>query len=77
MLGFRAWFRINGSTVAGAPVRRGMPAALRIVQAPAITTGAEEAATTDAAVSVTKELKDGRLIIIRNGERYSINGQRL
>lgn len=77
MLGYRAWFRINGSTVAGEPVRRGMPAALRIVQAPAIATGTEETPATDTAVSVTKELKDGRLIIIRNGERYAINGQRL
>lgn len=77
MLGFRAWFRINGNTVAGAPVRRGMPASLNIVPAPATPTAVEETATTDSAVSVTKELQNGHLIIIRNGVRYSINGQRL
>lgn len=77
MLGFRAWFRINGNTEAGAPVRRGMPASLNIVPAPATPTAVEETDATDSAVSVTKELQNGHLIIIRNGVRYSINGQRL
>lgn len=34
MLGFRAWFRINGTSVQGAPVHRGMSASLRIVSTP-------------------------------------------
>ena len=55
MLGFRAWFRINGTSVQGAPVHRvnqEMPAAY-------------------------KEVRNGQLVIIRNGQTFSVNGQRL
>lgn len=80
MLGFRAWFRITGSSVVGAPVRRGMPATLRIVSTP---TGVEQTnlyGTADrkkSEIRNQKLIEDGRLIIIRNGEKYSINGQKL
>ena len=72
MLGFRAWFRINGAQVAGAPVRRGMPAALHVVSAP---TGLES--TQSSAVGCQKILRDGQLVIIRNGVEYTVNGQRV
>ena len=80
MLGFRAWFRITGSSVAGAPVRRGMPATLCIVST---STGVEQTnlyGTADrkkSEIRNQKLIEDGRLIIIRNGEKYSINGQKL
>ena len=76
MLGFRAWFRINGAQVAGAPVRRGMPAALRINSTP---TGIESPSPLGEGrgEAAEKVLRDGQLIIIRNGEKYSINGQKL
>ena len=70
MLGFRAWFRINGAQVAGAPVRRGMPAALHVVSAP---TGLEN--TQSSTVGCQKILRDGQLVIIRNGVEYTVNGQ--
>ena len=72
MLGFRAWFRINGAQVAGAPVRRGMPAALHVVSAP---TGLEN--TQSSTVGCQKILRDGQLVIIRNGVEYTVNGQRV
>ncbi len=72
MLGFRAWFRINGSSVSGAPVRRGMPATLRIVATP---TGVESIQPSE--ISCQKELRNGQLVIIRNGQTFSLNGQRL
>ena len=72
MLGFRAWFRINGAQVAGAPVRRGMPAALHVVSAP---TGLEN--TQSSAIGCQKILRDGQLVIIRNGVEYTVNGQRV
>ena len=72
MLGFRAWFRINGSSVSGAPVRRGMPATLRIVATP---TGMESLQPSE--ISCQKELRNGQLVIIRNGQTFSLNGQRL
>ena len=72
MLGFRAWFRINGSSVSGAPVRRGMPAALHVVSAP---TGLEN--TQSSAVGCQKILRDGQLVIIRNGVEYTVNGQKM
>ena len=72
MLGFRAWFQITGNTLAGAPIRRDMPASLRIVSTP---TDIESIKPLE--VSVQKELRDGQIIINRNGEQYSITGQKL
>ena len=75
MLGFRAWFRINGSSVGGAPIRRGMPATLRIVATP---TGVENPVTGNPSpVTDRLVLRDGQLVIIRNGQTFSLNGQRL
>ena len=74
MLGFRAWFRINGSSVSGAPVRRGMPATLRIVATP---TGVEDPVTPNPSPLIRKEFRNEQLVIIRNGQTFSLNGQRL
>lgn len=72
MLGFRAWFQV--STVASfAPVRRNMPASFRIVSTP---TDMDQI-TNDQLPKTNKIIEDGHLIIIRNGEKYSINGQKL
>ena len=74
MLGFRAWFQIIGNTIAGAPVRRNMPATLRIVNT---TTDIESPITDKPSTTTYKELRNGQLIIIRNGETFSSNGQKL
>lgn len=74
MLGFRAWFQIVGNTIAGAPVRRNMPATLRIVNTP---TDIESPITDKPSTTTYKELRNGQLIIIRNGETFSSNGQKL
>ena len=74
MLGFRAWFRINGSSVSGAPIRRGMPATLRIIATP---TGVEDPVTGNPSPLIRKEFRNGQLVIIRNGQTFSLNGQRL
>ena len=70
MSGFRAWFQITPS--ASAPVYRGMPATLQIVASP---TDLREVQSPE--IRCQKILRDGQMIIIRNGVEYSINGQRL
>ncbi len=70
MSGFRAWFQITPS--AQAPVYRGMPATLQIVASP---TDLREVQSPE--IRCQKILRDGQMIIIRNGVEYSINGQRL
>ena len=78
MLGFRAWFRINGSSVSGAPVRRGMPAMLRIVATPtAINETAVDPSSLQGGEGGRLVLRNGQLVIIRNGQTFSLNGQRL
>ena len=78
MLGFRAWFRINGSSVSGAPVRRGMPATLRIVATPtAINETAADPSSLQGGEGGRLVLLNGQLVIIRNGQTFSLNGQKL
>jgi hypothetical protein len=78
MLGFRAWFRINGSSVSGAPVRQGMPAMLRIVATPtAINETAADPSSLQGGDRGRLILRNGQLVIIRNGQTFSINGQKL
>ena len=70
MKGFRAYFNVPTSGGSGAPMRRGMPAKLVIREnAP---TGVES--IQDSEVSSQKVLRDGQLIIIRNGVEYNANG---
>lgn len=71
MLGFRAWFQITSSNPA--PVHRGMPAVLNIVDSPT-----EIESLSETPVPATqKVLRDGQLIIIKDGVSYSITGQKL
>lgn len=72
MLGFRAYFHVNTSGPSLAPLYRGMPASLRIKATP---TDIENVQQDE--VSCRKELRNGQLVIIRNGETFSINGQKL
>lgn len=71
MKAFRAYFILDDNTSSGVPVRRGMPA--KIVEQKDTQTGVENAESLD--VHVQKILRDGQLIIIRNGVEYNVNGQ--
>jgi len=73
MLGFRAYFHVNTSGPSPAPIYRGMPASLRIKSTP---TDVEQI-TNDPLPMTHKTIKDGQIIIIRNGEQFSITGQKL
>jgi hypothetical protein len=79
MLGFRAYFNITVSGGGSAPVYRGMPTSLRIVQQMGMTTGVEEtAAGSDLSRQpAEKTLRNGQMVIIRNGQTFSLSGQRL
>ena len=76
MLGFRAWFQIANSGASYSPVRRGMPAALRIVATP---TGIDSPFPSGEGrgEAATIVLRNGQLVIIRNGQTFSLNGQKL
>ena len=73
MKGFRAYFKIIES--GGSAPAPGMPAVLNIVGSPNDATG------WDAAEKETnqprKELRNGQIVIIRNGETFLVNGQKL
>ena len=72
MLGFRAWFQVStGASLA--PVYRGMPASLRIKSTPTDV----NSVTSNPSPVTEKVLRNGQIIIIRNGEQYSITGQNL
>lgn len=72
MLGFRAWFQVStGASLA--PVYRGMPASLRIKSTPTDV----NSVTSNPSPVTEKVLRNGQIIIIRNGEQYSITGQKL
>ena len=70
---FRAYFVIDGSNSGSAPVRRGMPA--RIVEHYDTATDAEAVSGQQSVVSCQKIIRDGQLIIIRNGVEYNAQGQ--
>lgn len=72
MLGFRAYFHVTTGGSSLSPVRKGMPAFLRIKSTP---TDVESSQSSE--ISIQKVLEDGNIIIIRNGEKFSINGQKL
>jgi len=72
MLGFRAWFQITNSGASLAPIYRGMPAALRIRS-----TATDMESVQHSEVGIQKELRNGQIIINRNGEKYSTTGQKL
>ena len=70
MLGFRAYFHVN--TGSQAPIHRGMPATLQIVSS-----SADVEATQAEQLAPRKELRNGQIVIIRNGETFLLNGQKL
>lgn len=76
MLGFRAWFQITNSGASYSPVRRGMPATLRIVATP---TGIDSPFPSGEGrgEAATIVLRNGQLVILRNGQTFSLNGQKL
>ena len=67
--GFRAYFELT-DVPAGAPVRRGMNA--RIVERQNMPTGIEDAR---GEVKSLKLLENNQVVIIRNGVKYSVQGQ--
>ena len=78
MKGFRAHFYIlpNGTT-SNAPLRRGIPAILRIIQAEQTATTVELLHNDQHSGDGSKQLQEGRVVLIINGVSYSIGGQRL
>ena len=76
MLGFRAWFQITNSGASLAPIRRGMPATLRIIATP---TGIDSPFPSGEGrgEAATIVLRNGQLVILRNGQTFSLNGQKL
>ena len=66
--GFRAYFQVNVGGLS--PIRRGMPA--RIVERQQTPTGCENV---NGDVQTVKVLENNHVIIIRNGVKYSIQGQ--
>ena len=73
MSGFRAYFYITpGGGPNPAPMYRGMPAALRIRQ-----TATEIEQAQWGTQQAAKVLHDGQVVLIINGETYTMKGQRL
>ncbi len=74
MKGFRAYWLVNHSQPSPAPIYRGMPASLYIRQKTGVTTGIEN---DELKTKSDKILREGRVVLIINGEQYSIGGQKL
>lgn len=72
MLGFRAFFNVT-TGVSSSPIRRGMPAALRIVENSNTTTDVDHVQRDDA--QCTKVMRDGQLYLLHNGRMYNVQGQ--
>lgn len=72
MLGFRAFFNVT-TGVSSSPIRRGMPATLRIVENSNTTTDVDHVQRDDA--QCTKVMRDGQLYLLHNGRMYNVQGQ--
>ena len=72
MRGFRAYFNIDATSLNGNPIKHGMPA--RIVERPKVSTGIE---STNVENVTLKFIENGQVVIIRNGVKYSIQGQKI
>lgn len=76
MKGFRAYFYIiPGGGPNPAPVRRGMQAVWKISNGLNSPTGLES--IQPSAFSIQKQLRDGCVVLMINGEQYTIGGQKL
>ena len=71
MNGFRAYIKVGGSTTA--PIRNG--AIIRIVEKENTATGVGEVQGDN--VQCTKVLRDGQIIIIRDGKEYNVMGNQI
>ena len=74
MKGFRAYWLVDHSQPSPAPIYRGMPASLHIRQKTGVTTGIEN---DELKTKSDKILREGRVVLLINGEPYSIGGQKL
>ena len=74
MRGFRAYWLVDHTQPSQAPVYRGMPASLHIRQKTGVTTGIEN---DELKTKSDKILREGRVVLLINGEQYSIGGQKL
>lgn len=74
MRGFRAYWLVDPGQPSPAPIHRGMPASLHIRQKTGITTGIEN---DELKTKSDKILREGRVVLLINGEQYSIGGQKL
>lgn len=74
MKGFRAYWQVDPGQPSLAPVYRGMPASLHIRQKTGVTTGIEN---DELKTKSAKLLREGRVVLLINGEQYSIGGQKL
>ena len=74
MRGFRAYWLVDHSQPSPAPIYRGMPASLHIRQKTGVTTGIEN---DELKTKSDKILREGRVVLLINGEQYSIGGQKL
>ena len=70
MNGFRAYIKVGGGPLS-LPIRRGAP--IRIVEKEDSATGIEDVQSDN--VQCTKVIRDGQIIIIRDGKEYTIMGQ--
>lgn len=75
MKGFRAYFYTSGGGPSSAPLYRNMPTVWDIEGALGSTTSVE--GIQPSAVSIQKELRDGRIILIIDGERYDLQGRKI
>ena len=74
MRGFRGYWLVDHSQPSPAPIYRGMPASLYIRQKTGVTTGIEN---DELNTKSDKILREGRVVLLINGEQYSIGGQKL
>jgi uncharacterized protein (TIGR02145 family) len=74
MKGFRAYWLVDPGQPSPAPVYRGMPASLHIRRITSVTTGLENE---EIKTKSAKLLREGRVVLLINGEPYSIGGQKL
>ena len=74
MRGFRAYWLVDHSQPSPAPIYRGMPASLHIRQKTGVTTGIEN---DELKTKSDKILREGRVVLLINGEQYNIGGQKL
>ena len=74
MKGFRAYWLVDPGQPTPAPVYRGMPASLHIRRITSVTTGLENE---EMKTKSAKLLREGRVVLLINGEPYSIGGQKL